>query len=89
MATQTGEHPAVKAARLYGIDISLLIENLRRTPTERLERLRQRLEFSEELKKAIPMDSESDNAVRCGPDPESGVAIPAWKDRTPDPAPEF
>lgn len=44
--------PAIAAAIEYGIDISLLQENLKRTPTERLERLVQRIKFSEELKRA-------------------------------------
>lgn len=46
------ERAALKAAKDYGIDLSLLEENLRLTPTERLEKLRARLAFSEELAKA-------------------------------------
>ena len=36
----------------YGIDLSLLKENLRRTPTERLERHRQALAAVEAIRKA-------------------------------------
>ncbi len=36
----------------FGIDITLLEENLRLTPTERLEQLVRMVEFSEELKLA-------------------------------------
>ena len=36
----------------FGIDITLLQENLRLTPTERLEQLMRMIEFAEELKQA-------------------------------------
>ncbi len=41
---------AVEEAREYGIDISLLVANLKRTPTERIQRLQEWLELFEELK---------------------------------------
>lgn len=34
----TIDTPAIHAARDYGIDLTLLVENLRRTPTERLRK---------------------------------------------------
>ena len=43
---------AIKAADEYGIDVSLLYENLKRSPTERLEQNEQMLEFAQELKRA-------------------------------------
>lgn len=45
---------AVEAAREYGIDISLLIANLERTPTQRIQRLQEWQELYEELNKANP-----------------------------------
>ncbi len=45
---------AVEAAREYGIDISLLIANLKRTPTQRIQRLQEWQELYEELNKANP-----------------------------------
>lgn len=46
------ESPALKRAEEYGIDITLLIENLRRSPTERLRQHQAMLEFVEELRRA-------------------------------------
>ncbi len=46
------ESSAIKRAEEYGIDITLLIENLRRPPTERLQRHQAMLEFVEELRRA-------------------------------------
>jgi hypothetical protein len=43
---------ALQKAEEFGIDLSILIENLRLTPTERLEKLRARLLFSEEIARA-------------------------------------
>ena len=39
------ESSAIKRAEEYGIDLTLLVENLRRTPTERLRRHQAMLEF--------------------------------------------
>ena len=46
------EPSAIKQAEEYGVDISLLIENLRRSPTERLRRHQAMLEFVAELRRA-------------------------------------
>lgn len=46
---------AVEAARQYGIDISLLVANLKRTPTERIQRLQEWQELYEELRKVNPL----------------------------------
>jgi len=42
---------AVQRAIEYGIDISLIVENMRGTPTQRLEKLQNMMEFIEEMKK--------------------------------------
>ena len=39
----------LQEAEEYGIDLTILEENLRLTPTERLEKLRARLAFSDEI----------------------------------------
>ena len=44
---------AVERAREFGIDISLLEENLKRTPTERLEAMVSMLEFVEEARASL------------------------------------
>jgi len=44
--------PALKKAQEEGIDLSLLYERLSWTPTERLEKHLQKLEFANELRKA-------------------------------------
>ncbi|HEY4611708.1 MAG TPA: hypothetical protein VII11_01860 [Bacteroidota bacterium] len=43
---------AVEQAIEYGIDITLLVENLKLNHTQRLEKLQQLFDFSIELKKA-------------------------------------
>jgi hypothetical protein len=43
---------ALRKAEEFGIDLSILVENLRLTPTERLEKLRARILFSEEIARA-------------------------------------
>jgi hypothetical protein len=42
----------VRAAIDYGIDVSMLIENLKRTPSERIKRHQIALETAEQLRKA-------------------------------------
>lgn len=44
--------PDWDAAIAYGIDVSLLLENLSLTPAQRLRRLQQVVEFHEQLRKA-------------------------------------
>jgi hypothetical protein len=44
--------PALKKAQEEGIDLTLLYERLSWTPTERIERHLQALEFANELRKA-------------------------------------
>ena len=46
------ESDAIQRAIEYGVDISLLKENLRRTPAERIERLERVLEFMQEVRRA-------------------------------------
>jgi hypothetical protein len=43
---------ALRRAREHGIDLTLLFERLRWTPTERIEKHLQTLEFASELRKA-------------------------------------
>lgn len=43
---------AIKMAKEYGLDLTLLYENLKRTPTERIENFVRWLEFVDELRKA-------------------------------------
>lgn len=43
---------AVERAKEFGIDITLVEENLKRTPTERVEALLSMLEFVEEARRA-------------------------------------
>ena len=45
----------------FGIDITLLEENLRLTPTERLEQLVRMVEFSEELQRAKAQKEKSNH----------------------------
>ncbi len=47
---------AVERAREYGIDISLIEEKLKLTPTERLKGLQNWMEFTEELRRARERD---------------------------------
>lgn len=49
---QSEEQDAVQKAREEGIDITLLYENLRRRPTERVENFKRWLSFVGGLKKA-------------------------------------
>jgi len=44
--------PALKKAQEYGIDLTLLYERLSWTPTERIEKNLQMLDFAIELRKA-------------------------------------
>ena len=44
---------AVERAREFGIDISLIEENLKRTPTERLEAMISMLEFTDEARTSL------------------------------------
>jgi hypothetical protein len=44
-----------------GVDVTLIIENLRLAPTERLEKMLRFLEFVQELRRA--------NGIRTPPDP--------------------
>ena len=44
--------PALKKAQEHGIDLTLLYEHLSWTPTERIEKHLQMLEFANELRKA-------------------------------------
>ncbi len=46
------ESNAIKRAIEYGVDISLLIENLKLTPTERIEKLGRIVAFLEEARRA-------------------------------------
>lgn len=49
----TGQHPdAIQAARDYGIDISMLMDNINRTPAERIRRHQMALDTAEMLRKA-------------------------------------
>ncbi len=43
---------AIERATEYGIDITLLYENLSLSPTQRIEKFLNALEFAEELRKA-------------------------------------
>lgn len=52
MVTIKRDEELLKYKIEFGIDITLLEENLRLSPTERLEQLRRMVEFSEELKLA-------------------------------------
>ena len=50
--------PDWEAAIDYGIDVSLLFENLGLTPAQRLERLQKLVEFHELLRQSRVVDSE-------------------------------
>lgn len=45
-------NPVVSAAIAAGVDVSVLVENLRLTPTERIEQLQSVIGFFEELQRA-------------------------------------
>lgn len=47
---------AIEQAREYGIDISLLEENLKKTPTERLLHLQETMKFFDEVRRARERD---------------------------------
>ncbi|MEW6202170.1 MAG: hypothetical protein AB1546_09355 [bacterium] len=47
----TTKQDVLEKAKEYGIDLTLLYENLSLTPTERIEKLKNTLEFVEELRK--------------------------------------
>jgi hypothetical protein len=51
LPVDTSPDPVIEAYKA-GIDITLIRENLRRTPEERLRALEQLQEFAEELRKA-------------------------------------
>ena len=60
----------IQRALWYGVDLTLLQENLRRTPTERLENHRRALEAVEALRKA-----NRERGIRtapAGPSPRRG-----------------
>jgi hypothetical protein len=44
--------PEICAAIAAGVDVSMLVENLKLTPTERLEQLQRVIEFFEDLRQA-------------------------------------
>jgi hypothetical protein len=46
------QEDAVRAAREYGIDVAMLIDNLKRSPTERIRRHQIALETMEALQQA-------------------------------------
>lgn len=50
--------PDWDAAIDFGIDVSLLLENLERTPAQRLERLQKLVEFHEILRRARVIERE-------------------------------
>jgi hypothetical protein len=49
---EKNDKSAIERAREFGIDISLLEENLKRTPTERLLSLQETMKFFEEVRSA-------------------------------------
>ena len=52
---------AIERAKDYGLDLSLLYENLSRSPTERMENFARWLEFVDELKKVKQNADNSEN----------------------------
>lgn len=54
MKNTDNKKSTVEEAREYGIDISLLIANLRLTPTERIQKLQDWLDLYYELRKNNP-----------------------------------
>ncbi len=58
------EPDAIARAIAYGVDITLLVENLKRTPTERIENLERWVAFLEEVRRAGEMKRKSDAARR-------------------------
>lgn len=63
---KSAESSAIARAQEYGIDLTLLIENLRRSPTERLRRHQAMLEFVEEVRRAAQQKQEGATAGRNG-----------------------
>jgi hypothetical protein len=60
---KSDEPDAIQRAIEYGVDITLLEENLKRTPTERLENFRW-LAFAAEIRRAGEMSRRSDATRR-------------------------
>ena len=60
----TGEPDAIQRAIEYGVDITLLQENLKRTPTERLENFQHWLALADEIRRAGEMSRRSNGARR-------------------------
>lgn len=60
---------AIAAAREFGIDLSLLVERLRRTPEERLRDLQEAMRFHESIRGAARggHDPTRTGAYRTGP----------------------
>lgn len=58
------EPDAIQRALEYGVDITLLTENLKRTPAERIENFQRWLAFAEEIRRAGEMSRRSDAARR-------------------------
>lgn len=50
---------AIERAKEYGLDLTLLYENLSRSPTERIENFVRWLKFVDELRKAKPKEEEN------------------------------
>ncbi len=59
---QVSSSDAIQRAIEYGVDITLLQENLKRTPTERLESFQHWLAFAEEIRRAGEVSRRSDAA---------------------------
>lgn len=57
--TEKAEPDAVARAMAYGVDVTLLIENLKRTPTERIENLERWVAFLEQVRRAGEMKRKS------------------------------
>lgn len=68
METQTpepvAEPDAIQRAIAYGVDITLLIENLKLTPTERIDHFLHWLAFAEEVRRAGEAKRRRDAARR-------------------------
>jgi hypothetical protein len=62
--------PAFKKAKEEGIDLTLLYERLVWTPTERIERHLQALEFANELRKA----GQKHRGEPQGREPDKGIS---------------
>jgi hypothetical protein len=54
-ANDAGQTPEIQAAIEYGIDVSMLIDNLARSCTERIIRHQAALNTAQKLRKARPM----------------------------------